>query len=204
MQPSNYPALVLSTVSLILSLFTFYWTTLHKRRSFHLIRTSSFWEKAPQFVLANGGKSDLRITNMICTFNHGDGKGGSIPRQTFHFDDGNKDWHLTAGKARHCFVKFEEPFDADFAKLGRFDPTQMSGLYLFEIELFIEWIEMSGRVLQKSVLISEYGFDKSGAHAMGRPRGHVYDMNDSQPPTGLPLWVAQRLGLKKSRQNLSR
>ncbi|OYZ80343.1 MAG: hypothetical protein B7Y09_03905 [Polaromonas sp. 24-63-21] len=146
----------------------------------------------PQFVMVNGGKSDLLVTEMICRFEHAAPGIGSVPKQKIAFENGS-DWLLSSGKARHGFVEFTEPFDGAFAKQGRRDPKKMN-LFFFDVYLDIKWIDMDGLTHQKSVQLTQYGLDERGVITMGGLEDFSYNMNDSKVRG---IWAARSFWHKK-------
>lgn len=180
----NYPAIAISAVSLLLSIFTFYWTTLRKRNAFFLLRTSGMsFDMSPQFALVNGGKSDLLITELTCILSNPDTGAGLIPSQRIETDAG-KEWLLSAGKAKHCFGRFLESVEVGKLDKGRRDPKRLD-LYFFNLDIMVEWVEMNGTMKRKTITLSEYGIDAQGNIRMSSPRGHRYDLNDSADAAGM-------------------
>ncbi len=169
-------ALLVSCLALLLSAFTFYWTSLRYKKDFFLVRIDSIGEIAiTRFALINGGNKDILVTNVMCGFECKDGS-QSYPAQRIELTEGNS-FLVHAGKAIHCKVNFLEPFSSSFAQQGREERHGPLTLYAMNTVIDVEWILPNGRDYKKSVKIIKYGFDINGHISMRSPLGKKFDLH---------------------------
>lgn len=172
--------IIISCLALVLSAFTFYWTTLHNKRAFFLIRLANPPSTEPsQFALVNGGKYDLLITSLVCFFENKDKSGGLYPAQRIHFQE-SEGMLLQAGKAFHCRVEFIESFTSTFAIAGEQD-AKFGNLYCHTMNVEIQWVEMDGTLHKRAVPHSRFGFDASGQIRMCASLDSKHDLYALQP-----------------------
>ena len=77
-------SIVVSGLAFTLSVFTFYWTSLRRRHAFYLVRIDEIgFFMIPQFALVNGGKTDILVTSVNCSFKVDNGS--MTPAQRLEF-----------------------------------------------------------------------------------------------------------------------
>lgn len=167
--------IVISTLALAFSAFTFYWNNLRKRKAFYLLRVSplaSFF--SPQFALINGGSSDILVTSLACRFDNNREKSGFYPAARITCD-GASSMLIESGKSYHYIVEFAEAFTSTFAASGEKDPNN-GEFFVHPMYIEIEWVEVSGKQHKSSVPHSEFGFDAEGNRRFCKPLGEKYDL----------------------------
>lgn len=169
-------ALLVSCFALLLSAFTFYWTSIRHKKDFFLVRIDNIGEiTTTRFALINGGNKDILVTKTMCGFECRDGS-QSYPAQRIELDEGNS-FLIHAGKAIHCKVNFVEPFSSSFVQQGKEENHGPLTLYVMNTVIDVEWILPNGEDYKKSVKIIKYGFDKNGNITMRSPLGKKFDLH---------------------------
>ena len=116
----------------------------------------------PQFAIVNGGKSDILITRVVCTFHYDKPtKNYSTPAQTIEWVESESSV-LPSGKAVHCKVTFQNKFGKSFVLKGRSKTVQGQNLYMHDMHIDIAWIEMDGKTFNRSVKFLTYGLNEDG------------------------------------------
>ena len=116
----------------------------------------------PEFAIVNGGKKDVLITNLTCSFGNTEKDGHSFsPAQRIEFKESNS-WLLPSGKGFYCSVRFTEEFTDSFAKSGKSETVQNNQLYMHDMYVDISWVEMDGKCYNKSIKLIKYGFNELG------------------------------------------
>jgi hypothetical protein len=152
---------ILLITAILLSGFTFYWTTIRNPKALHIINVKDIGAGMfPQFAIVNGSKKDILITNLVCSFTN-DQNSIFTPAQTLEFK-GNDSFLLQSEKAFHCKVTFKDPFTSSFAKKGKLESENNKEFYMYEMLINIAWVEMNGKRHEKSVKFLKYGFRKNG------------------------------------------
>lgn len=162
------PAVIFSSLALALSIFTFYWTSIRYKKSLHLIRIDKLGVMDPNFALVNGGSQDILFTMIECGFNDADNNGCSYPSQRIELI-GAETYLLPAGKAYHCTISFLEPFTSTFVLAGEKSTKHTPIIYMRDMHINVEWVELSGKQHKSSVKISKYGFLEDGTLRLGSP-----------------------------------
>ena len=116
----------------------------------------------PKFAVVNGGKKDLLITDLTCSFgNREKDKHSFRPAQRIEFKESDS-WLLPSGKGFYCSVRFTEKFTDSFAKNGEPETINNNQLYMHDMYVDISWIEMNGKCYNKSIKLIKYGFNEQG------------------------------------------
>lgn len=158
------PTIVISCIALLLSGINFYWEFLKDRKVLHLIYVDNFiGNMEPRFAIVNGGKSDILITNLSCSFQYYDGntKACLTPSETIEWKE-NDSSLLPSGKGFYCKVKFNEKFTKSFVQKGRLENIDKKQMYMHDMYVDISWVEINGRCYSKSVKLIKYGFNEEG------------------------------------------
>lgn len=153
---------VVSAAALGLSIFTFWWTHVREALSLTLVplaRVGSF--DGPVFALANGGKKDLLVTQLLIYFETNPRGSRFYPAMSIDGGEPGKADLIEAGKITEFRASFLEPFGADFAQRGKKgDPWPE--LYSHYIGVEVEWVSPGGKVRTARVLHSRIGFAANG------------------------------------------
>lgn len=160
--PSLLP-IAISCLALLLGCINFYWTFLKDRSVLHLVYVGQVADAMqPEFVIVNGGKKDVLLTNLTCSFGTLKRDGSSFtPAQTNEFRESDS-YLLPSGKGFHVRTKFTEKFTSSFVKSGKLELVQNQQLYMHNMYVDISWVEMDGMLYTKSVKLIRYGFDETG------------------------------------------
>ena len=152
-------ALLVSCLALLGAGISFYWTFLKDRSVLHLVYVDKLVHgMEPQFAIVNGGKSDILITSLSCSFQYIDDTRVTFePSQTIEWEE-SKSYLLHSGKAFYCKVKFNEKFTKSFVQKGTLETVHKHELYMHDMYVDISWVEMDGRCFNKSVKFIRYGF----------------------------------------------
>ena len=155
--------LIFSLVAIFLSYASFHWTYLKDKSVLHLVSVDTLGlSLEPQFAIVNGGKSDILLTSLSCTFHYDDKtKSVSHPAQTIEGIESDSSL-LPSGKAFHCKVKFIKNFTKSFVQKGELESTEGGELYKHDMHVNISWIEMDGTSFSKSVKFIRYGLNEKG------------------------------------------
>ena len=157
--------IVISCLALLLTGINIYWTFLKDRKVLHLIYIDKLAPgMEPQFAVVNGGKSDILITDLSCSFQYTDNtKSAFTPSQTIEWKEGDS-CLLPSGKGFYYKVKFNEKFTSTFVQKGRLETLRetQSQLYMHDMYVNISWVEMDGRCFNKSIKLIKYGFNDEG------------------------------------------
>lgn len=158
----NLPIFI-ACLALLLSGINFYWTFLKDRSVLHLVYIDKLGlSMEPQFAIVNGGKSDILITSLSCTFHYADKtKSVSHPAQTIEWIESDSSL-LPSGKAFHYKVKFIRNFTKSFVQKGKLESVGRQELYMHDMHVDISWIEMDGTCFNKSVKFIRYGLNEKG------------------------------------------
>lgn len=178
---------LIALAALGLSGFSLYFTALSKRRSLFLVRVDETGEFDPRFVLVNGGKVDLIITQLGCFFVN-KSKGSRFHPAQRLASGPSESFLLEAGKAFDCTMSFLEPFTPAFASSGEVDHAAGPAMYWHDMQVGISWIEPSGRERSAQPVIVSYGFADSGEIRGKRPIGKSYDLYESRTLRSLLPW----------------
>ncbi len=161
----NSLTIAISCIALLLGIFNFHWTFLKDRKVLHLIYVDNFsLSREPQFAVVNGGKSDILITDLSCSFKYtyNKTKTSLIPLQTIEWNEGDSSL-LPSGKGFHYKVKFNEEFTSAFVQKGKLETVHNKRqLYMHDMYVDISWIEMDGKFYNKSIKLIKYGFNEEG------------------------------------------
>lgn len=155
--------IVISLVALFLGCLNFYWIHLKDRKVLNLVYVDKITNHMqPEFAIVNGGKKDVLITNLTCSFGNTEKDGHSFsPAQRIEFKESNS-WLLPSGKGFYCSVRFTEEFTDSFAKSGKSETVQNNQLYMHDMYVDISWVEMDGKCYNKSIKLIKYGFNELG------------------------------------------
>jgi hypothetical protein len=158
----NLP-IVISCLAILLSGINFYWEFLKGQKVLHLIYIDNLeGSMEPQFAIVNGGKSDILITNLGCSFKYDDNtKTCFTPSQSIEWKEGDSSL-LPSGKGFHYKIKFNEKFTKSFVQKGRLENADKKQIYMHDMYVDISWVEMDGRCYSKSVKLIKYGFNDEG------------------------------------------
>lgn len=75
-----YFSVVISFLALLVSAFTFYWTSLRDKKAFYLVRIDNINSRMqPEFAIINAGNTDILVTSVLCAFENSDGMSWEIP-----------------------------------------------------------------------------------------------------------------------------
>jgi hypothetical protein len=160
--PSLVP-IAISCLALLLGCINFYWSFLKDRKALHLIYVGQVANgMQPEFAVVNGGKKDVLLTNLTCSFGTLKQQGSSFtPAQTNEFREADS-YLLPSGKGFHVRTRFTERFTSSFVKSGEPELVQNQQLYMHDMYVDISWVEMDGTLHAKSVKLIRYGFNESG------------------------------------------
>lgn len=173
-------ATVTSVLAFVLSVFTFYWTSIRKKKALYLLRIERLSSNmTPEFALANGGDADVLITRMHCSFQHATKNGWSYPAQRIAFAE-NDSFLLSKGTAFRCKVEFTEAFTTTFARQGEKKQFGDESFYMFPMRVEVEWADMSGNLHAREVILYQYGFDDNGRIRTRRPEQKRFDLHRSR------------------------
>ena len=140
----------------------------------------------PEFALINGGTRDILIIGVTCIFEHKEKGSASCPAQASQIGQDNA-MLLAAGKACRCKIEILEHFSSDFAKQGNKDKT-MGGLYVFPVNVQIEWADMDGKLFRKTIRHSEFGFAEDGGLHLCKPVAQRVNLYSRSPaPVVFPV-----------------
>jgi len=166
----------LAAAALLVSLFTFYWTTLRERKSLYLVRINSMSTRMlPEFAIINGGSADILITSIICAFEISNDKGWESPDDQ-QFIVGEQSFALHAGKSHHLKVQFPSKFSEDFVREGKLITNGSLELYNRDMLVIVEWIDSKGKEHKAKAKIINYGFDLNGHMRMSSPLEKWHDL----------------------------
>ena len=168
-------AIIISSLALILSAFTFYWLNLREVKKFYLIRIDKTPNMKPEFALVNGGIKDILITKLECGFEDPDGNGVMYPSQRIEINE-NDSLLLQAGRSFHCKVSFPEKFTSRFVEGGELVTNSNPPIYSRKMRINIQWVEQNGDSYEKATHISKYGFRENGDICMHSPLQSKYDL----------------------------
>lgn len=170
MNASNY----ISLLALLVSLFTFYWTTIRKNSNFTLVRIDNInVGLLPQFSLINGGSDSLLITSVSCGFVSMDGTRTVHPRLI----SGKQVFSLEPRKPMHYITNFDaKDLNESLAEGGEFIKNGSFDLYFKDMIVIIDWIDLSGVERSSNALISRYGIDENGRLSMHKPLKKHHDL----------------------------
>lgn len=156
-------ALVVSALALVLGCFNFYWIFLKDRKVLHLVYVDTIADLAqPEFAVTNGGKEDLLITKLECSFGNIKANGSSFtPAQRLEYID-RSSFLIPSGKGFHFKVIFTEPFVTSFTSSGKLETINNKQFQMHDLYIDISWVEMDGRTHDKSVQVVKYGFNAMG------------------------------------------
>jgi hypothetical protein len=185
--------IVISCLALVLSGINFHWTFLKNRKVLHLIYVDKITPgMEPQFAIVNGGKSDILITNLSCSFQYYDNtKACFTPSQIIEWKESDSSL-LSSGKAFHCKVQFKEKFTKSFVEKGRLENVDKRQLRMHDMYVDISWVEMDGRCYNKSVKLMKYGFNdeceimQRGPISFRKPI-NLYKVKSSQRDSAYPI-----------------
>jgi len=156
-------AVVISFLALSLSFINFHWIYLKDRKVLNLVYVDKIGNyMQPEFAIVNGGKKDLLITNLECSFGNLEKDGHStFPAQRIEFKESDS-WLLPSGKGFRCNVRFTEEFTGSFAKSGKLETDNNKKRYMHDMYVDISWVEMDGKCYNKSIKLIKYGFNEQG------------------------------------------
>ena len=156
-------AIFMSVAAIFVSGASFYWSFIKDRSILHLVYVDKLGRNMePQFAIVNGGKSDILITRVSCTFHYDKPtKNTFTPAQTIEWVESESSI-LPSGKAVHCKVTFTEKFTKTFLLKGRSETVGSQNLNMHDMYIDITWIEMDGKTFNRSVKFSTYGFNEDG------------------------------------------
>lgn len=158
MQVSDYIALA----ALAISVFTFYYTSLRKNQSLFLVRIDSTTRMLyPEFVIINGGNTDVLITSVLCVFYDLDGRGWESPDDQ-DFLLGEKSGSIPAGKSRHFKIYFPTKFSDDFVMSGEYIKNGSFEYYVRDMAVIVDWVDSKANEHRAEAKILEFGFDING------------------------------------------
>ena len=178
--PSLVP-IVISCLALLLGCINFYWTFLKDSKALHLIYVGGQVANGmqPEFALVNGGKKDVLLTNLTCSFGALMQKGSSFtPAQTNEFREADS-YLLPSGKGFHVRTMFTEKFTSSFAKSGEPKLVQNQRLYMHDMYVDISWVEMDGTLHTRSVKLIRYGFGEAGDIRSMSPMRRAIDLYET-------------------------
>ncbi len=155
--------LTVAIASIVISLFTFWWTSVRKKGDLYLIPINAMNPTIlPEFALVNGGDYDVLFTHIVCGFSNAGGNGTSYPPQTVTFNESTSNL-LESGKAFHCKVSFNsERFGEDFAKEGRLSEKMWPSVWLRDMTVSLAWVRSDGKEFTREVRLYTYGFSEAG------------------------------------------
>jgi len=155
--------IVISCLALLLGGINFYWTFLKGRKVLHLVYVAKVGNMMkPEFAIVNGGKKDILITNLSCSFGNIGATGSAFtPAQRVEFKESDSNL-LSAGKGFHCKVAFTEQFTSSFVKSGKPKTTKNRQLYMHDMYVDISWVELDGITYDKSVKLVKCDFNEKG------------------------------------------
>lgn len=162
--------LIISFLALLLGGINFYWIFLKDRKVFHLINIKKITNgMMPEFAVVNGGKKDLLMTNLSCSFGNVKKDGHSFtPAQTLEFKESDS-YLIPSGKGLYCKVRFVEKFTNSFAKKGKPELVHNKQLYMYDMYVDISWVEMDGKSYERSIELIKYGFRENGEIGSRKP-----------------------------------
>ena len=155
-------SIIISSLAIVLSSFTFYWTFLRDKKALYLVNVQQLAPSMmPEFALVNGGKSDLLITHLSCEFYAEEDNSYFGPAQNLEFNE-SVSFLLQGGKSFHCKVNFLEPFTSSFVKKGVIEKHGSYTFYMFDMNVRISWVHPNGKTYNCSSPLIKYEFEESG------------------------------------------
>jgi hypothetical protein len=173
--------IVISLLALLLGAVNFYWMFLKSRKSFHVVNIEEIERGLfPEFALVNGGKKDLLITKLVCSFVNEKEKSSFTPSQRIEFKESDS-FLISQGKGIHCKVEFVEKFTTSFVRRGSLESSNQNQLYFHDMCLDIGWVEMDGGRHEVSVKLLRYGFRETGEIASRKMLVNQVNLYRSKP-----------------------
>ena len=155
---------LIALLALLVSLFTFYWTSIKRKEALYLVRIDNInYGLAPEFALINSGSDDVLVTSIHCAFEQADGKGWIVPNIKSLGSNGYT-FTLQPGKSHHCIVIFDEKdINENLAEGGKYKEHGSLKLYHKDMKVIVEWLDYKGREHEAEVKIVNYGIEKDGS-----------------------------------------
>jgi len=155
-------SVAISFSALIVSAFTFYWTSIRNKKAFYLVRIDNINSRMqPEFALINAGNTDILVTSILCSFENADGMSWEIPDDQ-RVVDGESSFSISPGKSHHSKIQFLSNFSEDFVKEGVFKKQGTLNLYLKDMLVIVQWVDSKGIEHKAEPKIITYGFDLNG------------------------------------------
>lgn len=148
MEAKEYIGIGLSMLALTLSVFNLWWGTFRKRIALHFVQSRGW-----SYILVNGGKTDILITDVKYWFNGASENEWTGPPQK---GDTELPVLLEAGKAlqhRVSLLKAATIFE-DLAKRGREVPHQ-SKCRAQTVQIRVDWVDVDGMERIGEVVVAE-------------------------------------------------
>lgn len=148
MDIKDYVSIGLSVLALALSVFILWWGTFRKRIALYFVQSRGW-----SYILVNGGKTDILITDVKYWFNGASENEWSGPPQK---GDSELPMLLEAGKAlqhRVSFLNDANTFE-DLAQRGREVPDQPRRRAQ-TVQIRVEWVDVDGMERIGEVVVAE-------------------------------------------------
>lgn len=172
----KYIPIIISSLALLLSFLTFYWSQLRVKHKLHLVRIDKIGEfMNPQIALVNNGTRDLLITSVRGRFEHADKQGSSTPAQRVEIGEGPS-MLLSSRKAVQCKISFTESFTKNFVEHGKLRKGDSPEIYELAFYIDVEWVDSHAESRSSSSKIAKYGFNKDGKIMLFSPLTGKHDL----------------------------
>jgi hypothetical protein len=154
----NALSIVFSSIALVVSVASFYFTFLRHKRALYLVFVpGSIPARFPEFALLNGSKSDVVVTSIEYSF---DAPGASFFfAQTLEWID-RSSLLIQSGKGIHARVTVTEPFTSSFVESGVFD--RQANCFVHALYLNVNWIRNDGKPCSARIHALDVGFNSEG------------------------------------------
>ena len=153
---------VVAVLALIVSVFTFYWTSLRKSRALTLFYVNRIGSTNPEFVLANGCNFDLFLVHVSLALRGTDKTATLWPNQNSDLATAGGSL-VAAGQVVRCHIQFIGALRQQDLEMAAEDPRfKMPKVRTFDGFVQVHWIEPSGREYQSESKIGSYMFNEQG------------------------------------------
>lgn len=175
----EYWSLGISITALLLSGFTFYWTSVRHVRNLYYIGHDRLGSTdiAPEFTIINASNKDIVLLNIDYSVGcPGTDKRVSHPGQRIDCHEGDF-FLLPPGTGRRYIITTATPITEDSIKEG--NPFDFSGQVLYEHRVYVNvhWVEMDGKEYKKSIKYSDVKLDINAHPTMSKTETDKVDLH---------------------------
>jgi len=162
---------VIAFIALLVSVFTFYWTSIRRNKALYLVRIDNTnIGLLPEFVFINSGSDDVLITSVVCAFEQANGK-GSIAPNIIDLGGDKFSFSIQPGKSHHCVIMFDKvDINEQLAKGGEYRENGTLQLYHKDMKVIVDWIDHKGIEYSAEAKIFNYGMELDGTFRIRSPR----------------------------------